>query len=477
MSGWPELVASALLGAERREPPALADPELARLVADRPATERLLTSAGTLAVVRRAARLAAASPPQPEPAPAETQAVCGAAAAGRLALLLDDWRSLLPEWLAALGRSGRLPPPERLPDLLEAATASSADVRERVEAVLGERGRWLAAQEPRWSWASPLPPEDDERERLWRTGERWRRRRLFALMRREGPPRARELLTATWADEEPDDRTWFLGALADGLSAEDEPLLEAALDDRRQEVRRAAAGQLARLPQSAFANRMRQRTLPLVELGGGIRKRLQVSLPESCDDAMVRDGIVRKPPSGTGERAWWLEQLVAATPLSAWEGVGLEPATAAGTKGNDSLEQPLRAGFARAALAQRDARWAAAFAELEPQLVELLEPEQAAGVAVAALRKGDVGPAERVPAPWPRRLSDAALDLAVKMLRDPSGTDWQRLRLLRERLDPSLAGEAARRLAGFDPSTWQGRWAEELSTTLTFRHDMHEELR
>jgi len=33
---------------------------------------------------------------------------------------------------------------------------------------------------------------------------------------------------------------------------------------------------------------------------------------------MVRDGIEAKPPSGQGERGWWLEQIVAATPPSTW---------------------------------------------------------------------------------------------------------------------------------------------------------------
>lgn len=475
MSGWPELVAAALLGTERREPPPPADPELAALVGDGTAEERLLISAGALAVVRRSGRVATAAPLLPESAPEEARPVCGFAAAHRLALILEHHPALLPEWLVLLAESGRVPPPEQLYDLLLTATAM-VDHHHLIDPVLGERGRWLAAQEPRWTWWRPLPQTDEERERVWRTGDPFVRRRLITLVRREKPAHARKLLTATWADEVPGHRAWFLGALADGLSEEDEPLLESALDDRRQEVRGGAAALLARLPGSAFAARMRQRTLPLVEVGGGIRKRLHVALPESCDDAMVRDGIIRRPPAGTGERAWWLEQLVAATPLSAWEEIGLGPEEAAGTKANDSLEQPLRAGFARAALAQRDPRWAAAFAELEPQLVELLEPEQATAVAVAALRRGNVRHAERLPAPWPRALSEAALELAVKMLRDPDGTDWQRLRLMRERLDPFLVDEAARRLSGFDRSSWQGRWAEELLTTLTFRREMYEEL-
>jgi hypothetical protein len=99
--------------------------------------------------------------------------------------------------------------------------------------VLGERGSWLAAQEPRWAWAAPLPADDVGREQAWATGERAQRRRLFALLRREQPARARQLLEQGWSEEEPEDRAWLLDALGEGLSPEDEPLLERALDDRR----------------------------------------------------------------------------------------------------------------------------------------------------------------------------------------------------------------------------------------------------
>jgi hypothetical protein len=117
--------------------------------------ERLLTAAGAIAVQRRAGRRAAAAPALPPPAAEVTLLQCPPAAVGRLELLLADRRSLLGEWLRALAARGRRAPEERLPDLLEAATATQA-LRDDVEAVLGERGRWLAALEPRWAWASPL---------------------------------------------------------------------------------------------------------------------------------------------------------------------------------------------------------------------------------------------------------------------------------------------------------------------------------
>ena len=138
-AGWPELVSVALLGTERRDPPALADPALAGLTGGS-TEERLLSEAGSLAVFRRAGRLAPPAPPLPEAAPADVLPACGAAAAYRLVLLLDDHRALLPEWLRAVAARGLRVPAERLPDLLEAATASQA-LRADVEPVLGERGR------------------------------------------------------------------------------------------------------------------------------------------------------------------------------------------------------------------------------------------------------------------------------------------------------------------------------------------------
>ena len=407
-----------------------------------------------MAISRRAGRLAVPAPALPDPAAAETLPACGPAPSQRLALILDDRRALLPEWLRAAAAHGLRAPAEWLPDLLDAATASPA-LQHDVDVVLGERGHWLAAQAPRWGWAAPLPVTEEERERTWATGERPQRRRLFALLRRGQPARARELLAEGWAREDPDDRAWLIEALAEGLAPEDEPHLERALDDRRQPVREAAARLLSRLPDSAFARRMRDRTVPLVapafERGAGDRMPPvvgplgdEIALPDDLDAAMIRDGISRTPPRGIGERAWWLLQLVAATPLAVWDEIGLTPERAATL---DHTE--LRRGLVLAAESQQNPRWASFLAQ------EALE----------RLRDGETELAERLPAPWPRDLSAAALQLLVELVH--GGLDWRRRRLIAERLDPTLADEAATRLEG----------EHAILSLLTFRRDMHEELR
>ena len=479
VSGWPELVSVALLGTERRDPPAPADPALAGLAgtgraSHRSAEEWLLSAAGALAVLRRAGRLAPPAPPLPAPAPAEARPACGATAAYRLTLLLDDQRALLPEWLRAVAGRGLRVPAERLPDLLEAATANQA-MRRDVEPVLGERGPWLAAQVPRWGWAAPLPATRDEREALWLTGTRPQRHRLFALLRRTRPDEARQLLERGLAREEAADRAWFIAALGEGLAPADEPLLETALDDRRQEVRAAAARTLARLPGSAFARRMTDRTVPLVRVD---RAGISVTLPDDLDEAAMRDGVIRRPYSGTGERAWWLHQLVATTPLPAWDTVGLSAEQAATLPVTGDLEVPLRRGFAQAASAQRDQRWATAFLDVSPRLAGFADPRRAALAGLEHLRAGETGIADSLQAPWPRELSEGALDLLVRLgdrEARPAG-HWAH-RLIAERLDPALAGEAAKRLESIEPGTPQARHAREVVQTLYFRREMYEELR
>jgi Family of unknown function (DUF5691) len=468
VAGWPDLVSVALLGTERRDPPALADPALAGLVGGS-TEERLLSAAGSLAVFRRAGRLASPAPPLPEPAPAEVLPACGAAAAYRLLLLLDDHRGLLPEWLRAVAARGLRVPAERLPELLEAATASQA-LRADVEPVLGERGRWLAARSPRWGWAAPLPATEEERQALWLTGTRPQRHRLFAELRRTRPAEARELLERGFAREEASDRAWFTGALGEGLSAADEALLESALDDRRQEVRYAAARLLARLPGSALARRMTERTVPLLRVEDGTR--LRATLPDDLDEPAIRDGIIRRPSSGTGERAWWLHQLVASTPLAAWDAVGLTPELAATLPVTGDLEVPLRRGFAQAAEAQRDPRWATAFLNVNPRLAGFADPRRAAIAALEHLRAGETGIADALQAPWPRELGEGALEMLAKIA---DRGHWISV-LIAERLDPGLAGEAIRRVESPEPGTSPPSHVRQLIQTLCFRRDMYEEL-
>jgi len=152
--------------------------------------------------------------------------------------------------------------------------------------------------------------------------------------------------------------------MAGGLSLADEPLLEAALEDRSAWVRKMAADVLAALPGSALAQRMAERAGRCLRLDRGIRgTRLLVSPPTECDAAMRRDGITPSPGAGRSQqadRARLLLDVVARTPLRTWtDGLGMTSAEIVGIRSSD-WAPVLFTGWSRAAMAQRDQEWIAA---------------------------------------------------------------------------------------------------------------------
>ncbi len=326
-----ELTQVALLGTERQAvPPAAGDSDLSRLLAQLDLNRReeaLLSAAALSGLHEEIGQLPRRDlSPAPEPcAPEELPYMSERAGSLLMRLLGVDFPELLPECLALCAHAGQLPFPEALPGLLGVGVART-EWREAIVPVLGQRGRWLAALNPEWAWAIGVLNAD---ENVWQLGGSAIRRLFLQRLRRTNPARARELLTATWKEETPEDRAVFIAVLERGLGAEDEPFLEAALDDKRKEVRRSAMTLLARLPGSALVQRMIGRIRPLLkyipgEPGSALKLKkptpasLEVILPAECDKAMQRDGIEPKPPAGLGEKIWWLIQILEIVPLSQW---------------------------------------------------------------------------------------------------------------------------------------------------------------
>lgn len=434
---WDGLVAAALLGTERRRPQANGDAMLAGIDWDDP-EGALLASAAVLST----ARAAGARPPEvpaPDPAPDEELPLCSREADAVLARILAEQPELLEEWLQRAAARGLLAWPRRLSALLAEATYDRR-LRGVVLRAAGRRGGWLAARSDDWSWATKDPADAE----AWDTGSRDERLAMLQAVREQDAAAGRALVEATWESDTADERRAFLIALASGLSSEDEPLLERALDDRRKEVRRAAAELLARLPGSALARRMSERLAPLVTTTGTLRKRLEVELPEAVDASMVRDGLQPKgAPRGTGPRAWWLRQLVAAAPLAFWsEHLGLAPEQIARLAPNE-----MREGLVAAVAAQGDPEWAAAVADFE--LVGEL-PAQAAGAAVREVLESErqlfrvANLMMRTAGPWDADTSRAF----VEALRDgePGTAHWlgrRELQPLALQVDPALIDHAA----------------------------------
>jgi hypothetical protein len=146
-----------------------------------------------------------------------------------------------------------------------------------------------------------------------------------------------------------------------GLSLADEPLLEAALDERDAEVRGWAAHLLARLPGSALGQRMARRALDCVRIESGVRgTRLVVVPPARGDAAMRRDGVTSDQGGrlqGRDARTHLLHEVLARTPLRTWTGRFGRTAEQVLALRSGPWAPVLFTGWSRAAMAQSDQEW------------------------------------------------------------------------------------------------------------------------
>jgi hypothetical protein len=473
-NAWTALLADALIGTDRR---AGADP------AD------LLDRAGAWATFRRAAVRPAVGGGPPVLAAPDSRPLLGDAAVRRLEQLVEGGGRLdqamrdavLQEWLELVRDRGRRIPPEVLPRLL-AHGRLRTPVRPLIAEVGGARAHWLAGQNPEWTYLTRQAEETAD-PRAWETGSQAQRRGYLAALRHRDPAAARTLLTDEWASLAASERADLLATLATGLEVDDEPLLESGLDDKRKEVRTVAVDLLTILPGSGYQARASARAKEHVVPAG---KGVDVRLPEACDKAMRRDGIAPKPPAGVGERAWWLEEVLARAPIAIWPPALLD-------RVRDSEWAPtVHRGLARAAATQRDRAWASAMLdtlggeprdlEIAADLYPLLDSDEIVRRATKAVEAGTVaglGPLlQHCPRPWTPELSRLVLrgfaDLARRAVR---GELYQVAWLAALRL-PVTAAAPARELAaslhdaeGIDTVPF-----ETLAQTLTFRHDMTQEI-
>jgi hypothetical protein len=383
---WQEITAAVLLGAQRRpfEPDRLSG-ELGRLLnspavplessdtsAETPAYPtgaaelRLLRAAAVASLHHRAGRLPSLTNPIfPPPAAEEDWPRCSPQAGRILEQILSSGNlALLPEWIEVANASLQRVREEHLPLLLDQQKAI-LPLRLSLLPVLGARGRWLAALNPDWCAFAPRSGEQ-----AWTEGQRKERLAYLEDLRAADPTRARELLASTWAQESTTERLAFLPIFAEGLSQADEPFLESVLDDRRKDVRHAAADLLARLPESRLVQRQTQRASALLNWKAAFLRRptLEVILPETCDTAMLRDGIDPRPPAGSklGEKAWCLVQILSCVPPGTWAAEWkMSPSQILGEIRKHEWEAVLLESLKEAALRAGDARWLEELASYE----------------------------------------------------------------------------------------------------------------
>ncbi|MBO9309960.1 MAG: hypothetical protein J7551_09265 [Chloroflexi bacterium] len=245
---WQKIMSAALLGTAR-QPFVVpkAEGALGALLSqldDSDPEGALLSAAAILSYARRSGAvptpLGRALPP---PCPRDPQPAMSAAAA-ELLLSFDVKRPyLLEEWLLLAFAHGKRVPESFAPELL----TLSEQIQPALGAlVAGVRGRWLAMQLGKWTYAA-FQLDDDS---AWRTGAFVTRKTFLCAMRLLDPERARQLLAEAWDREPAQQRADLLDALIHNLSEADLPFLsQAAQVDRALSVRERAASLIERLRQ------------------------------------------------------------------------------------------------------------------------------------------------------------------------------------------------------------------------------------
>ena len=490
---WDELVTAATVGTSTRALPhtgfhPTTVTTTGEAAGDDPAT-RLLE----LAAMESAASAVTVEPTPAaplDPAPAERRRVSTERLAELLLQAVRLDRELAGDLVDVVAATGLVLPPSAVPAFLDLGR----DTRfgPSLSVIVGERGRWVVGLDRDWADLLPALPRDptDRPVELadWQGGG-WEPRAAYLRgLRRVDPDAARELLASGWARESADDRMALLGALEERLGPEDVPFLEAVLRDRRDTVRQRAVGLLVRLGgrlpldvQPAFGRRSMDRGRPLVRLGRqGLRRSgtLEVVAPETLDESARADAIVESAGGfRKGKRAWWLEQILARTPLALWENeFGRSAAELVDLPATGDFARELHPGWAAAAAAQRNPAWArallgtAAFSA-DPSLVSVLDADEGARYAHTLLRSAKPGDATVIPllaridGPWPAALAAAVVEYVEWLLPSP---------LVRE--STPLIRLAARRLPVRTPlALTYGRatsedWAEQRARDFVFDH-------
>ena len=319
----PQFMTTALVGTARQEQADIATgAPVDTLIAELPAGEferRLLLQAGAWATYRQVGEMAPHLDEIPTPAPDEALPVCSQSIARLLhSMLLGEHQDVLPTALHYLCEAGLRLPHELLPQALSIRTRT---LQAAVFPVLGERGIWLSQFNPVWSWVKNFLPDSnstlpDDAETIWQEGSVGQRCEILRRLRSADADKARAWLEGVWKQEKAEARLELIKTLEVGLSSEDEAFLEKVLDDRAASVKAAVPAMLVRIPTSAFAQRMMSRADAILTNAEG---KLKLKLPTAFDKTWLRDGIVEKPHSGVGERAWWMMQILGSVPPSHWE--------------------------------------------------------------------------------------------------------------------------------------------------------------
>lgn len=317
---WKNLIKTALIGTDRSDLSETTLAELEKLGVDLEATPAniLLEGATLYAQMRKAGFQPKKWEGEiPFPAQKDNSKICSKKSSEHLEMILNGtFAPALDNYIEQLIFNKKSLPPELLPELLEKCR-SDKTLLQKLKNAIGERGNWLIEQNEDWHFLIGKTTQVD-----WEDGTKEERLALLNHLRKTQPDEALENIESTWQEDDWQHRVEYLKTLEHNLSLADELFLEKCLDEKRKDLRRTAALLLEKIEGSELRKRMWERLKNCINLKirTGKKEKLEIELPETCDDEMLRDGIdPRKKWSKGGLKASYFAQMFIIVPPSKWE--------------------------------------------------------------------------------------------------------------------------------------------------------------
>lgn len=291
---------------------------------------------------------------------------------------------------------------------------------ELILGVMDERAAAALADHPKWgvyARRAALCGGPFDRD-AWDDGDCLGRLFCYRRLRAQDPRLSREFLTPeTLRKQAADRRAEFVWAIGTGLSPADEPLLEKALEDSKENVRKAATVMLCRLDGSALVRQAEDAVRRHVTVERGPMRQTRIACtplePGEIDARYWLDaslGVPRQFEPTAGR----LMKAMICVPTGRWKGlIGITASEMLQAQAAyDGEPMDLEWTLGRAAWNWHDAALAAELFARDPtnvEMVALMEERRREEILLDALESGDTprisDMARHMPEAWSPRLS------------------------------------------------------------------------
>ncbi len=165
-------------------------------------------------------------------------------------LLYEKRIALILFYLYRANQKQQLISPRLLPEMLSFGK-NNLESKDLILPFVGNRGRWLAAQNPAWQYLLPHNLEED-----WLHGTMDERKKALKRLRNAQPSKVIALLEVIWTEESASQRLDYLTIMEKNLSTNDEEFLKSKLTDRSGKVKAEAMRLLKSIPQSEMSQQV-----------------------------------------------------------------------------------------------------------------------------------------------------------------------------------------------------------------------------